>query len=348
MVTEMVQVVQLFIIVFFLLTEPSDLGVLAAINSTSGRISLGLPLDCKPEITCWIGNYMDDDPGAGAVDYNCGHRTYNGHKGTDFAILDRRVMDEGVTVTAAASGTVARLRDGMADIAVTKATRAAVAGRECGNGVVLQNGSGWETQYCHMRRRSIVVRVGQRVAAGQKLGLVGLSGMTQFPHVHLSVRHDGEPVDPFVGLSRTRRCGLGNHPLWRSDLIRALAYEPFAIYHAGFAGRLANPGSVRAGDFDGGTISTAAPMITLWADIFGVAQNDVVTLRIRGPSGATLAERRHVLNKPQALLFEEIGRRRSGREWPAGEYVGEISVLRRSASGGETRKQRVVRTVEVR
>ena len=52
------------------------------------------------------------------------------------------------------------------------------------------------------KKDSIVVKKGQRVAMGAILGQVGLSGKTQFPHVHLSVRHNGTVVDPFDPDSR--------------------------------------------------------------------------------------------------------------------------------------------------
>jgi D-3-phosphoglycerate dehydrogenase len=51
--------------------------------------------------------------------------------------------------------------------------RGEIAGRECGNGVVIAHEDGWETQYCHMRRGSVAVQPGERVARGQTLGLVG-------------------------------------------------------------------------------------------------------------------------------------------------------------------------------
>ena len=65
-------------------------------------LSLQLPLACQPNLNCWIAKYMDDDPGPETLDYACGKRTSDGHKGTDFAIEDRRVMTEGVSVVAAA------------------------------------------------------------------------------------------------------------------------------------------------------------------------------------------------------------------------------------------------------
>jgi len=325
-------------------------GVASAAHAqpTQSALSLRLPLVCQPNVDCWIAQYKDDDRGPDMLDYACGKRTSDGHNGTDFAIEDRRVMMEGVPVVAAADGSVARLRDGVPDFKITAATRSSVEGIECGNGVVLRHGDDWETYYCHLRQGSIVVHVGDHVAAGQKLGLVGMSGLASFPHVHLTVRYKGQDIDPFVGLSRADRCGLGGQPLWRGDLTPLLAYEPFAIYHVGFADNVPTSDAVRAGDFDDSTLPASAPIIALWADIFGVVSDDVLTMRIIGPDGAKLVEKRWVLPVSQPMFFEYIGRRRHDANWPTGKYLGEITLVRPHAVQGGSFEKRVVRELNVR
>ncbi len=166
-----------------------------------------LPVMCALRRDCWTLNYPDMAEDSRVLDPACGARSYDGHKGTDFAIRDTVAMRRGVNVIASASGTVLRVRDGVADRRLRTANdRSRVAGRECGNGLVIDHGSGWETQYCHLRRRSVVVRPGQTVRRGQQLGKVGLSGRTKFPHVHLSIRHDGRVLDPATGRSVGSGC----------------------------------------------------------------------------------------------------------------------------------------------
>src|SRR3546814_1642781 len=69
-----------------------------------------------------------------------------------------------------------------------------------GNAVVLDHGNGWRSYYGHMRRGSIAVKKGDRVQTGQALGLVGMSGLTEFPHLDFAIRRGSTVVDPFIGL----------------------------------------------------------------------------------------------------------------------------------------------------
>ncbi len=188
---------------------------------------MGLPLDCVPGETCWIVNYVDHDPTTGLRDYTCGKATYNAppgnqHKGTDIAIRDLAAMRAGVVVRAAAPGLVGGARDGMKDVNVRKLGMASVKGKECGNGVRIEHGDGWSTQYCHMRSGSIEVKKGMRVEEGKILGLVGLSGLTEYPHLHIQVAKGKTIVDPFVGPNPGTTCGVAVNPLWNADVLAQL------------------------------------------------------------------------------------------------------------------------------
>src|SRR4051812_44563995 len=148
---------------------------------------LSFPVACEIGVTCFVQNYVDHDSGSGAKDYRCGALTYDGHDGTDIRLPNLAAMRKGVAVVAAADGVVRARRDGMDDVSIRDAGASAVKGREAGNGVVIDHGNGWQTQYAHMRKGSILVKPRNRVSAGQALGLVGLSGDTEFPHLHFTV-----------------------------------------------------------------------------------------------------------------------------------------------------------------
>ena len=60
--------------------------------------------------------------------------------------------------------------------------------------VSIDHGRGVKTRYAHLSR--IDVRVGTRVGAGRRVGLVGSTGYSTGPHLHFEVRVRAAAVDP--------------------------------------------------------------------------------------------------------------------------------------------------------
>lgn len=63
-----------------------------------------------------------------------------------------------------------------------------------GNTVEIDHGDGWSTLYAHLDE--IDVEPGQSLAAGQRIGTVGATGVATGPHVHVELHYNGERVDP--------------------------------------------------------------------------------------------------------------------------------------------------------
>jgi hypothetical protein len=292
---------------------------------------LALPLACQIGRSCEVQHYVDRDPGPGALDYRCGHRTYDKHNGVDIRLLDFAAQRRGVEVLAAAPGRVARLRDGVADISIRAPGAPSVAGRECGNGVVIDHGDGWETQYCHMARGSVRVKVGETVKAGTPLGLVGLSGDTEFPHLHLTVRHAGQVVDPFAPQpAAPAACNAQaslQTSMWTPEAARALAYKPGVILNAGFAAAPVTNEAIEAGGV--APPDAASPAVIAYMRVAEPQQGDEFEIVLRGPDGATLAQKRFApLDSDKAQHFALIGRKRPAAGWPSGRYEAELKVWR--------------------
>ena len=61
--------------------------------------------------------------------------------------------------------------------------------RPTGNHVIVDHGNGEFSLMAHLRRGSVAVRAGDRVAAGQKVGECGNSGNTTEPHLHYHLQN---------------------------------------------------------------------------------------------------------------------------------------------------------------
>lgn len=60
--------------------------------------------------------------------------------------------------------------------------------------VSVQHSGGYVSMYGHLSEYS--VEIGQSVAAGEVIGLVGATGTATGPHLHLEWRKDGKALDP--------------------------------------------------------------------------------------------------------------------------------------------------------
>jgi hypothetical protein len=253
-------------------------------------------------------------------DFTCGTLSYNGHKGTDFALPTLAEQAQGVAVLAAADGVVTASRNDMADILQNMLNAPDITGRDCGNGMVIRHSDGWETQYCHMAQGSLTVRPGDAVTAGQSLGMVGLSGNTEFPHLHLSVRHNGDVVDPFAPTTLATCGTTDTSPLWDT----ALQYIPGGLISSGLTGDSPSYVTVKSGA-ELAPIRPHSPLIG-WTFFFGTQDGDQIQLVIDGPDGTV-----HSTTQPlrqQAQAFQFSGRRAPPGGWPAGLYTLTTTLLR--------------------
>ena len=295
--------------------------------------SMELPLDCSRSTLCVVQNYSDHDPSEKYADYTCGPLSYDKHTGTDFRV-SYGDMEQGVPVLAAADGTVRAVRDGEPEGEISLRGKAGIKGREAGNAVVVTHADGFETQYSHLKSGSVSVQPGQQVKAGQRLGLVGLSGSTEFPHLEVSVRHAKQPVDPFTGLASSDGCKGAREPLWSQAALSSpvLEYQSSGLLEAGFF--TAPPKDTiamlrRQGWIEGRADDPST--LVFGAQVFGPKLGDVWTLRLTGPDGVVLAETKSTQERDQAQAMRYIGKKK-GVGWTPGRYRGELRLTR---PGGE-------------
>ncbi|MEO0947791.1 MAG: M23 family metallopeptidase [Cyanobacteria bacterium J06641_5] len=268
---------------------------------------LGLPVDCSSADNCFVLLYPDRDPSPEAIDFDCGRLTYDGHKGTDFAIPDARTMARGVPVVASAPGTVLHVRDGVPDRRLQGKLPPELAGKECGNGIVIDHGDGWTTQYCHLRQGSVSVKPGDRLAAGDPIGLVGQSGLASFPHVHLQVALNDRIVDPFVGPGAPSGCQGARQPLWAEPL----PYASTGEIRAGFATQEPSLGDLWDGKFSETELSRNSPLLLFWVQSFGVLEGDVESIELLDPQGQSVARNSTPVANSRKVWLRYTGKRAS-------------------------------------
>jgi len=319
--------------------------VLAATLAASPAFGteFALPIDCTIGENCWVASYPDWDGGPGAADYTCGEQTYDGHQGTDFALRDLAAMNAGVDVLSPADGRVMRTRDGEpASLSDQHVARARARGRECGNGLVIAHPDGLVTQYCHLKAGSLAVERGQRVQPGTVLGQVGISGVSEFPHLHFQARRDGELIDPFTGTKIPGECGVSGPSMWSDGLDNTLKYRRGQIYNAGFALGRPDLKAIRQGAGTPQSAPCDVPALVTWFESFGARAGDHVYMSLREPDGNTLVTRREELEKTQARIFRFAGKRRTSSCWAPGQYEALLRLTAKTPDGPTLSERRIV------
>ena len=285
---------------------------LAAIASPAAAfaqdISLRLPVACEIGRSCFIQKYLDHDPSPGVRDYQCGTLGDDRHDGTDFRVPSMVEQRAGIDVLAAADGRVLRTREGVQDISVRQIDRSRIMEIGCGNAAVIDHGNGWHTAYCHMEKGSVAVRSGQEVKAGDRIGRIGLSGLTEFPHLHFTVIKDGKPVDPFAYGKEEKACG-GGTSLWEASLERTLAYQTGSLLKKGFATGPVKSDAIESGEAGRDPPTTGSPALVAYVRAIGLRGGDRQTPTLFGPDGKALAQNKAPpldRDKAQWMLFARI------------------------------------------
>ncbi|MET4276243.1 MULTISPECIES: M23 family metallopeptidase [unclassified Bradyrhizobium] len=293
--------------------------------------NLGLPVDCRLGVDCFVQQMPDVDPSDQALDPLCGNATYQGHDGWDIRIRALKDIDRQTPVIATADGTVARVRDGIPDRIYDRAQDKDTAGKECGNGVLVEHSGRLASQYCHLKEGSIVVRPGAHVKKGDRLGSIGASGLAEFPHLHLSVRKDGRTIEPLtgrpLGIGR-ETCGATGGSLFEPAVRDALSRSASAILLVGLANAPPElPRLVREGE--PAVPNTSQPVIA-WVWAINVEADSVFRMRIVDPDGKTLMQMEtKPLERRKANYIAYAGGKPAQR---AGEYGLQVEMV----SGGKT------------
>lgn len=235
----------------------------------------------------FVTNYVDTDgSGSAFADYDCGLKSYDDHQGTDLVLPDFALMDQGVDVLAAASGTVIGTHDGEFD-----------RNKEWQDGVTWnvvavdhgeRNGHRYVAYYGHLKNGSVAVTEGQSVSAGTVLGEVGSSGRSDMPHLHFEVLRAPssggslEAVDPWQG-----PCGA-TVSLWLDQIAYQDQFRPVQ------SGITVDPMSLdRVKDPPTPVVAVTAGgsgAVTAWVQLHNQHVGAVTSWRWLRPNGATFVQ----------------------------------------------------------
>jgi murein DD-endopeptidase MepM/ murein hydrolase activator NlpD len=167
-----------------------------------------------------ISNYLDWNTTAKEIgDYNCGKRTYDGHRGTDIYTWPfgwTKMKENAVEVIAGADGVIVAKYEGNPDTSCVQCDPQ-LANCQWNAVFVRSNIDGTVAFYGHLKKNSLTTKViGDPVAKGEYLGVVGSSGNSSGPHLHFEVWLNGDYkwlYDPWAGT-----CNLdGNRSLWENQ-----------------------------------------------------------------------------------------------------------------------------------
>lgn len=294
-----------------------------------------LPVDCEIGKTCFLQNLVDLDQNTPQIiDTLCGMASYDGHKGIDIRMKDLKALLAGVDILAVDDGIVLGTRNNQPDrLLKTAQDREAVRGKECGNGVALRHDDGQISQLCHLKQGSVLVKTGDQVRRGQKVGEMGLSGLTEFPHVHLSLRSDGNVLDPLTGqVANQNSCVLDQTTApsgpFGGDVKAALIQSSKAVMSFGLAGKAFKFPQLSEGTVPG--LPTVDDKVTIaWVWLLNIKKGDQVWIKIIH-DGAPYAESlSDPVNRHKATYFYFTGRSRPPK---AGSYEVQVELRR----NGET------------
>jgi murein DD-endopeptidase MepM/ murein hydrolase activator NlpD len=152
-----------------------------------------------------IANFVDLDAASPGKlrDYTCRKRTYDTAAGYNHAGVDiflwpfpwQSMAQGAVEVRAAAAGTLVLRRDGEYD------RNCSFNSPDTPNMLVIAHDDGTFGRYLHLKAGSLTdTALGARIPAGERLGLVGSSGISTGPHLHFELRGaNNDVIEPHSG-----------------------------------------------------------------------------------------------------------------------------------------------------
>ena len=262
------------------------------------------PLDGRAGRDWMINAYLDRDPSSpGIADYHGGGalaRTYDGHQGIDIDIPSFREMDRGAAI-------IYSVAPGIVDQVIQDQPDRHLRCAGTWNLVRVRHGNGFHIIYGHIKKDSARVVPGQAVGVGTPLAIVGSSGCSTQPHLHLEVRDCANRAVDSLWPTPSRPAGL-----WRSapdyDATSAVMEVMLNQGAAPTLEQIKDPGP------DPSRITPDGPLgVGISAAVRG---GDTLTATWISPTGAAASQRVSVNGAPR------LSHRYASLVFPAGQVPG--------------------------
>lgn len=283
------------------------------VSNTTKAFELQFPVSCQIMGDCWVTNLVDLRGNNNQnEDYMCGKKSTNNSNSTHISLRNPSQTSRNYAVIAAEDGIIKTARN---------------VGGFCGYRIVIDHGNGWETSYCHLKPKTIIVNEGDAVKQGQIIGALGMSGQANWPHLSFAVIRNGMIFDPYSGRSNIEGCTTTNlSPLWKDNI--SPPYEPAHLTGIGFTiGYPTDPQIIHGMD-PAAEISSKTTQIALWGMMMNILKGDDIHMQILNPYGEIYNET-HIIakaNRDYYPIYYSVNRK--NMLWDLGHYIGKITITR--------------------
>ena len=292
-------------------------------------LNLTFPVSCQINKNCWIVNYPDNDLTEKFKDYKNGEITYDGSLGTNIAVKTILDLKKGIPVLSAQDGKVLFTQNNIEDNWESKDKLPNTP--PYGNSVIIKHNNGWKTLYCHLKKGSIKVKVGDFTTGGTQIAEMGMSGSSDFPHLNFLVLHDKNFFDPFSGMKlrneeneekEEKKGKIEKYkPFWNPAAKEKLTYKNILITNIGVSTESPSIEDIKKGKYENIEILNNVPSIFLWAYGFHFKKNDFLKISLKNPEQEKILDTIVKIKKDRMehfiFLKKEKPEEMSSKETPA-------------------------------
>ena len=139
---------------------------------------------------------------------------------------------------------------------------------------------------------------------GDILGQVGMSGQSNFPHLHLSVSKYGNTIDLFRQEQAQTCSQMAGNGLWH----QAPFYSATSLFTVGFSTAIPSFSAVKLGAARLTALAHNDAALVLYGYAFYTEAGDLIDLKVTCPEGISV-EHTTQIEKTQSQLFRAFGKR---------------------------------------